>query len=423
MLETDVVVIGAGAAGLAAASALHKRGIDLLLLDARERVGGRAYTLPSYDGSFPIELGAEFVHGRPEVTFSLMRECGDSIMDSHYVAYQLRSGRLEEASDFWESAEGLLRRIDANGADQSIEAFLDTLPRNAATPEELDRLRTIVEGFDAAITTDASAIAIAREWLSGVNDDSFRPVNGYATIVHYLARIVNACTLLRTRVDEIAWSPQRVRIRATRCGETLQIQARRAIVTLPVGVLQERTVTFTPALPNEKLTAIAAIAMGPVVKVVLDFRSRFWEDVDNGDYRDAGFFHAFSCGIRTIWTRMPQRTPLLVGWAGGGAAQRLMERGTDPVTATLETCQTLFPSVDVAAELRTAYYHDWQADPFARGAYSFLRVAAGDARTALGTPIERTLFFAGEATSADDSGTVAGALQSGYRAAAEIYDD
>jgi phytoene dehydrogenase-like protein len=151
-----------------------------LVLEARERIGGRAYTLRSHDGAFPIELGAEFVHGRPEVTFSLMQECGDSVMDTVSEWFQLRDGHLEESSDIWELAERLLQCIDLHGRDRSIEAFLGTPPRGAASAEQLERLRAIVEGFDAAVTSDASAIAIAREWRSGVNDAVFRPTRVHA---------------------------------------------------------------------------------------------------------------------------------------------------------------------------------------------------------------------------------------------------
>jgi len=419
-LKTDVAIIGAGAAGLAAARRLEERGVDLLVLEARERIGGRAYTLQSFDRCFPVELGAEFIHGRPASTLALMQECGESRMDIGSQHFQLRENDFEQTWNVWEQAERILRRIDVNGRDVSIEAFLDSIPSSELPAEQRDAVRSLVEGFDAAITSDASAIGIAKEWRSGTNDVSFRPINGYAPIVHHLARFVSPRILLRTRVDEVRWSPQGVHIRATRSGMPVEIEACRAIVTLPIGVLQSQRGMFVPTLPAEKQASIDAIAMGPVIKVVLEFRTPFWESVQNGRYHDAAFFYGWHCPIRALWTRLPQRTPLLVAWAGGGAAQRLSDQGVDPIQAALETCQTLFPSIDVRGELRNAYYHDWQADPFACGAYSFLRVGGGDARARLAMPVEGTLFFAGEATWGDDAGTVAGALESGYRAAGGV---
>jgi monoamine oxidase len=384
-----------------------------LVLEARDRIGGRAYTLQSYDGAFPVELGAEFIHGSARATVDLMNAAGENSIDIWDEGFQLRDGRLTQGDDIWDAAERLLERVDLHGSDRSIEDFLQSLSYADATPEQIDGVRALVEGFDAAVTTDASIIGIAKEWRSGANNASARPVNGYAPIMQYLARIVSAQTFLRTRVDKIVWTHNSVQIHAMRSGEPLEIQARHAIVTLPIGVLRHDTVTFSPPLPREKQEAIGAIAMGPVIKVVLDFRSEFWGR--------GGFFQAPQCPFRTMWTRLPQRTPLLVAWAGGGAAERMIEKTYDPIDAALDSCQMLFPSVDVRAELRTAYYHDWQADPFACGAYSFLRVGGGNARDVLAAPIDNTLIFAGEATWSEDAGTVAGALESGYRAADEIY--
>ncbi len=419
-LQTDVAVIGAGAAGLAAARQLHDRGVDLLVLEGRDRIGGRAYTLASHDGSWPVELGAEFIHGTPQSTFALLRESGESAIDEAPRSLVVRDERVQEAPDVWETTERLLGRVDVNGADRTIDEFLETIPKEEASVEDRDAVRALVEGFDAAITSQASAIAIAKEWRGDQNGSQFRPMNGYAPLMQYLARIVNTKTLLRTWVREVEWRSNDVRIRGTRYGQSFEVRAKRAIVTLPVGVLRNGSVRFDPVLPATTQNAVDAIAMGPVIKVVLEFRSPFWEKAGGGRFRDVAFFQAPDCGFRTLWTRLPQRTPLLVAWAGGGAVQRLLERHVDPIYAALETCQRLFPSFDVHAELRNAYFHDWQADPFACGAYSFLRANGGDARNALCAPVKDTLFFAGEATSSDETGTVAGALESGYRAAAAI---
>jgi monoamine oxidase len=118
--------------------------------------------------------------------------------------------------------------------------------------------------------------------------------------------------------------------------------------------------------------------------------------------------------LRTLWTRIPDRLPVLMGWTGGGAVLRLRQSGVDPTQAALDTVALLFPSVDVRAELLESYLHDWDTDPFALGAYSYLRVGGGDARERLAAPIDDTLFFAGEAASSDDAGTVAGAFDTGY---------
>ena len=419
-LRTDVVVIGAGAAGLAAARRLHERGIDFLVLEARDRVGGRAHTLSSIHGSYPIELGAEFIHGTAASTRELMREIGAEAVPSGGKYFRMHRGRLEPESERWATAERVLRRVDIAGPDQSVAAFLDTIPREELSADQRADLCALIEGFDAAIVEDASIIGIAKEWRSGVNDTSHRPLDGYAPVMQHLARIAGERLHLQTEVTRIAWSQHDVTIEATREGEPLRVRAKRAIVTLPVGVLQTREELFAPALPAGKRAAIDGIAMGPVFKVMLEFHTAFWERIEHGRYRDAGFFQLPDGPLRTLWARFPDRSPVLTGWAGGGAVQRLVEQDVDPAAAALATAAAIFPTVDITAELRNSYFHDWQADRFALGAYSYLRVGGADARERLADPIEDTIFFAGEATSSDDSGTVAGALDSGYSSGSAI---
>jgi monoamine oxidase len=420
-LETDVVIIGAGAAGLAAARTLHERNIDFVVLEARDRVGGRAYTLRSQDGIFPIELGAEFIHGAAQSTRAIMRTIGEAALPTDGVSFTVHRGHLEPSPDTWEVAERVLRRVDIEGRDESVAAFLDAIPPAELSDEQRARMRALVEGFDAAFVHDASVIGIAKEWRSGVNDTSHRPAHGYAPIMEHLAELVARRLFLRTVVTQLRWSHHDVHVDATCDGEAVHVDARRAIVTLPLGVLHHNDAFFAPVLPIEKREAIDAVAMGPVIKVALEFAQPFWKRVENGRYRNAAFFRAPECQIQTIWSpRYADPAPLLFGWAGGGAAQRLVDRGVHPIRAALDTAAALFPEVDIKTELRNAYFHDWQADPFACGAYSYLRVGAGNARERLADPIEDTLFFAGEAASIDDSGTVAGALDTGYSRALSI---
>jgi len=198
---------------------------------------------------------------------------------------------------------------------------------------------------------------------------------------------------------------------------------------LPLAVLQRaagdvHAVRFTPAL-TEKQRALRYLAAGPVLKVVLRFRSAFWEELDKGRYREAAFFHAPQAQFSTFWTSLPVRTPMLVAWAGGPQTRRIAARDAREVTAcAVESAQSVFGKrIDVESQLEAAYFHDWQDDPYARGAYSYVKVGGTAARKALATPLAETLFFAGEAADVEgEAGTVAGALQSGMRAARTILE-
>jgi len=194
-----------------------------------------------------------------------------------------------------------------------------------------------------------------------------------------------------------------------------------------LGVLQQPAssagaVRFSPAL-EMKRTALAGLASGPVIKLQLLLARSFWETLHGDRYRDASFFHVPEAEFPTFWTPAPARGPLLVAWAGGPRAQRIADGAAPAEIArkALASLERLFgKEVDLKAQLRGYYYHDWQQDPYARGAYSYVTVGASDARAALARPLEDTLFFAGEATDDEEGGTVAGALQSGQRAAREL---
>src|SRR6185436_3376991 len=168
---------------------------------------------------------------------------------------------------------------------------------------------------------------------------------------------------------------------------------------------------------------LRGIGFGPVVKLVLKFHTAFWEDLDDGRYRDGGFFHASDCEFRTFWTALPLRAPVLNAWSGGTAAARLSGKYDfgGLVEAALTSLDALFGHrCDVREQLDAAYLHDWARDRFSHGAYSYVAVGGANARTDLAAPLDDTLFFAGEATDTDESATVTGALLSGERAAAEV---
>jgi monoamine oxidase len=341
-------------------------------------------------------LGAEFVHGSSQVMAALLRES------------QTQTTEIDSTSDIWEATQAVLDRVDVQGPDCSVDAFLNGLQMDG-----VKQARMLIEGFDAAIAADAGIIPIAQEWRSDANDAQSRPTAGYGKLVNYLASTLADKIYLDTRVERISWSPGDVVIRATRYGEQLEVRAERAIIAVPAGVLRDKLL-FEPELPQTKRDALDAIAMGPVVKVVLQFRSIFW---------DAGFYLVpGESGFPTLWSRLPQRAPVLVAWAGGDAVLRLYEKFSDPIPAALAACERVFPDAHVRRQLLAAYFHDWQADPYAGGAYSYLRVGGAKARAVLAEPVDGTLFFAGEAASSDYSGTVSGAVETGQRAALAAGD-
>ena len=422
-----VAVIGAGAAGLAAARALATAGESVAVFEARDRVGGRVLTRRDARCSAPIELGAEFIHGTPAVTFALLAQAGASAIGEGGSSWERSQDGLAPASEAFETVSVVMDRVPETAHDESVDAFLRRVAREDGLAEAAQWARTLVEGFDAADPADASILAIAQEWRgsASLQRAQFRPSCGYGPLLDLIAGDLPRERVqlhLQSVVEEIAWERGRVLIRARRYGELAEYQARKAIVTLPIGVLRSGVVRFTPELPQQKRDAISRIAMGPVLKVALRFDEPFWTQLRGGALQDAAFFFGGTTAFPTFWTTYPALSPLVMGWAGGPKSAQLAGSNEEQIVARALADFAHVLELDVAAvrdRLESAYVHDWQRDPYAMGAYSYVLVGGLGARAALAEPVEETLYFAGEATAPqEEAGTVAGALASGISAAA-----
>jgi len=396
----DVIVVGAGAAGLAAASRLARAGRSVLVLEARERIGGRCFTRRMAGVGAPVELGAEFIHGRPQATLDLLQAAGVPGVDSRRAQRLLRGGKLVPVEGFSEAQKATRAHAILKTKDLSFAEFL---ARKKLPPLTRSLARMMVEGFDAADPGRVSARDIVEEWSHALSASQMRPQGGYGPLLETLAE-PGVKFLFRRRVREIRWARGSVDIDGFR--------ARRAVITLPLGVLQAGDVRFSP--DPDKARALERLASGPVVRVAMKFRDAFWEE----RFPEVAFFHNVEAPFPTFWTPLPMRAPLMTAWAGGPKAARLAGL---PKKMLLERAAASLRSVfGRVPRIEGFLAQDWQADPFARGGYSYVLVGGQGARAALAKPVRDTLYFAGEATDAEEAGTVAGALRSGTRAAREI---
>lgn len=424
----DTLIVGAGAAGLVAAAELGKLPGTVCVLEARDRLGGRIFTRREPGVSLPVELGAEFIHGHSPATFSWLARSNTAAVDAGGRRWVLRDGEPQPNDNLFMRMKRGLRDTPRPRKDLPFSEFLERGARRKLSPAARQLARRLVEGFDAADATRVSTLATLDEWngSSAADAPAFRPLGGYAALIDGLVSGLDTDRVrirLNTIVHGIQWQRGRVTIEAMRHGQPTTVHGRRAIVTLPLGVLHiaagaPGAVRITPDPRKQK--ALAGLASGPVIKVVLHFREPFWEQVDDGHYRDAAFFNSPGAAFPTFWSTLPLRGSLLNAWAGGPSAARLLGKSQAELThAAIDSLQSAFGrKVQVRRMLERAYLHDWQADPFSRGAYSYVLVGGQPARKALAAPVEGTLFFAGEAANiAGESGTVAGALQSGMRAA------
>jgi monoamine oxidase len=390
-----------------------REGRSVLILEARDRVGGRCWTrsMPGLD--IPVELGAEFIHGEAASTHALLAEAGIATVDSTREQRYLVRGRLRRMNAFVE-AQRAVRRAPPLERDVSFDQLL---ARTRVSRKTKTFARMMVQGFDAADPARVSARSILEEWGEGgsLGASQPRPQGGYGALFDWLAHSVvaqGARLRLDSPVTTLEWKRGNVVVK----GHSFAFRASRAVVTLPLGVLQSGAVRFSPSL-RMKAAARGKLASGPVIRVAMRFHTPFWE----ARAPEVAFFHVPEGPFPTFWTPLPMRAPLLTAWAGGPKAARLTGSSRDALlAAALRSVGMVFRHGRAEEELAAALVQDWHADPCSRGGYSYVRVGGQGARERLAEPIEDTLFFAGEATDIDEAGTVAGALRSGERAAREV---
>jgi monoamine oxidase len=326
--RSTIVVIGGGAAGLAAAARLGRHA-PVVLVEARDRLGGRVDTFVDPLLGVPLERGAEFVHGRPPLTLALARRAGARIREvPGRHARRSRSGSASDASGAFGRAQELLAL--GAGDDEPFSAVLSRARRGGRPASEVDLAASFVRGFYLADPASLSGLALAgmTAALEEIGGDAVSRVEGgYARVLEPLRRDLARGRVevrLATRAREIRWRPGAVEVRA--CGPAggwlPAIRGVAAVVTVPLPVLADGELAFRPALP-EKRRAASSLAMGPVVKVILRFREPPWRD---GGPRALSFLHAPGAPIRVFWTLAPLRAPVLVGWAGGPDTARLAGR-------------------------------------------------------------------------------------------------
>jgi monoamine oxidase len=346
------------------------------VLEARDRIGGRCWTRHEAGLAVPVEMGPEFIHGRPAATFTLLEKFGIAATRRTGGRWLARDGRLMP-SNRGTMFEQIQRAMEAAGAprkDVPFEIYIRRTLKERLTPEAQSFALRMVEGYDAADPSRVSARAIVEEWTGEgtANDASYRPAGGYGAVVGALAGDLvsgGGRLQLQSVVHGVNWKRGRVEVEGVHLGKPFRESAAHAVVALPLGVLQlppgaPGAVRFSPPL-GEKKRALGYLASGPVMRVALKFRTAFWEELAKGRYRDAGFMQSPDAMFPTFWTALPTRAPLLIAWAGGPRAHRMAGLPAPAIVRNaVAALKSLFGNeCDVAGELETSYFHDWQRGP------------------------------------------------------------
>ena len=399
--DIDVVIVGGGAAGVAAARRLCDAAVPCLVVEARPRLGGRAWTVTDRSG-FALDLGCGWLHSADRNPWRAVAERQGRSIDktpppwmrpAHPVGFP-----LFEQRDFRGAQEAFYARLDSaaqQGPDVAASAFLAPDCRWNGL---INSIGTYVTGADL---DRVSAYDIGRYDDTGVN---WRVVEGYGSVVAaHGDGLPIVCDCPVYRVDH---GGKRLKI------ETAKgvITAGAAIVTIPSALLAAEHLAFTPILP-EKIDAAAGLPLGLADKLFLslDRAEEFEQDIrlfGRIDRAGTGAYHV-----------RPFGRPQIEAYFGGALARELETGGERAFTGFAVSELTGVLGSDFARRVAPIHLHRWGSDPFARGSYSYARPGAADRRATLAAPVDDRLFFAGEACSTSDFSTAHGAWETGVAAA------
>lgn len=407
----QVTIIGAGIAGLYTAYILDKSGIDVRVLEASDRVGGRIYSYEGFERS-KVEFGAEQIHGRRSSLFEMLEHLSEGLggkiipeSGDYYYHYQqqlyeeqdiLGIKEVKKVLDFFD--EGIEHY---EGQEQSLNTYL----RNK--PYYNPHLQNMIEGLASEYGTSAGKLSLGslakeeKQWSSGER-------NYYWTLpmsdaCEYLASELKDKILLNRKVIGINYASNPVEVMDV---DGVVYPADKVVVTVPLGVLKANDIQFFPYMPEDKVEAINSIGFDKGMKIFLQFSERWW---------DEDMLEIIGGNLSPVYmTNHPNyKSPILMAYVMGDKADFLSgespERLKTLLTAELDK---IFKHTKASETITNIVFKDWGEEKYCKGAYSFATASSSGMREILAEPIQDKIFFAGEACNIQGhASTVHGAME------------
>ncbi|MBX7156945.1 MAG: FAD-dependent oxidoreductase [Verrucomicrobiae bacterium] len=419
-MSRNVIIIGAGAAGLNAARVLHQAGVSLRILEATSLKGGRIRALERF-ADFPIELGAEEIHGEDSLVYQWAQEEKIPLIRPAMANDLLHLGDrflwYDEAlkDSLAKQALRLLYELyPYQGSDITVEDYLV----QKHFPEEVRHFLDSRLGVEFGTTLNHLSLAGILQWgLEWLNRETNFTLNQeYLSIMKRKFAPVEPFIHYNTPVQSIDYRGERIRV-LTKTQETFEADA--VIVTVPLTVLKEETIEFLPELPREKKDAIHRIGMSPGMKIIFKFSKAFWPE-------RLYFLHTEGL-FPQFWVTSKGKESkdyVLTAFLGGDRAALCNTLSDYGVARALEGLDNIFGDAGnkvASRSLKDVYIANWGKEPYFRGLYSFPTPHTNGLREKLAEPLDQKIYFTGEAThTGGAAGTAHGALETGEAAALAI---
>ncbi|MEI7486419.1 MAG: NAD(P)/FAD-dependent oxidoreductase [Chryseobacterium sp.] len=416
-----IIILGAGASGLMAGYILSKQGFNIEIIEAQDRIGGRIKSKNTNSFPYFLELGAEFVHGNLPTTLQLLDEAKIPYYKTEGEIWNYEEGVFNQDDNFSEYFEAFHEKLSQLTEDCSVYEFLENNFKGEKYSQLRKSILNFVQGYDGADPNEMSVFSLREENPDNEEEDEYTIEGGYSSLMEYLylkCRENGVNFHFSEIITHTNWKKNKVFLTSK---SNKEYKAEKVIFTLPIALLQQESIEFKPQIP-EYISAANEIGSGHAIKFIFQFNSEFFKTSKMSKLEDLHLL--LSNEEIPTWWMHKTKPALLTGWLGGPKAFELRNSSNEELLN--RSLKTLHHFFDLPENILFENLENWEisvptADPFAKCAYSYDKINSEEARAVLNTPIEQTLYFAGEALyTGDATGTVEAALITGENTAKKI---